>query len=67
MNIFGCMNILWILFGGNHTISLYLGVISMHVSVPKAKEQNEEYFFLVAKISNIIGVLEIPYILGAER
>ena len=30
MNIFGGMNILWIIFWGHHKIGLYLGVISMH-------------------------------------
>ena len=36
--------------GGHHNIGLYLGVISMHLSVFfKVKVQNGEYF-LVAKI-----------------
>ena len=33
MNIFRCMKILWIFFGGHHKIELYLGVISMHFMV----------------------------------
>ena len=33
MNIFLGMTILWIFLGGHHKIGLYLGVISMHLSV----------------------------------
>ena len=33
MNIFGGMKILWIFFGGQHKIGLYLRVISMHFRV----------------------------------
>ena len=72
INIFGCMKILWILFGCHHKNGLYLGVISMHLRVfLKVKVQNGGFsggcsnfiFFF----DGWVGVLEIPDILGDER
>ena len=52
------IKVLWMFFFGHHNIGLYLGVISMHFrAFFKVKVQNGEYF-LVAKISNILGCLK---------
>ena len=59
MNISLGIKSLWIIFWGHHKIGLYVGVISMHFNV---RVQNGGYFFGLVKISNIFGVLEIPYI-----
>ena len=67
MNFLGGMKILWIFGGGGggkHKNGLYLGVISMHFMF-FFKGQGTEWgiFWGVAKLSNIFGVLEIPYFL----
>ena len=60
MNIFWGMKILWIFLGGHHLIGLYLGVISMHFRVFSLGQGTKlGVFGGVAKISNILGVLEI--------
>ena len=60
MNIFGDMKIYGYFFleggGVHHEIGLYLGLISMHFRVFSLRQR----FLGVAKISNIIEVLEIP-------
>ena len=60
MNIFWGMKILWIFFGSHHKIGLYLKVIYRHFMVFSVKVQNGGISFWIAKISNILGVLEIP-------
>ena len=65
INIFWGMKILWISFGGHHTIVLYLGVISMHFSV-FSKGQGTEWgiFFGLLKFQFFFwgggGVLVVP-------
>ena len=68
MNIFWGMKILWIFFGGQHKIGLYLGVTSMRLrSFLEVKVQNGGYFFVLVKFQIFFWVLEIPDIFGGER
>ena len=61
INIFWGRRILWIFFGGNHKIGLYLGVISMHFRVFSQGQGTElGVFFGLLKFQIFLGVLEIP-------
>ena len=58
-NFWGIM-ILWIFCGVHHNFGLYLGVISMHFMVFLRSRYRLGNMFLVAKIFQFFGVLEIP-------
>ena len=52
------------IFGGQHKIGLYLGVISMHFRVFfKVKVQNGGGGLGVVKISNILGRLKLKFLI----
>ena len=66
MNILG-YEVFVDIFGGNHKIGLYLGVISMHLRVFSYGQGTEWGIFFYPKISNIFwGCLKILIFLGVN-